>query len=104
MKQSINSSTFRGAFQSMRPDNFTDEGLDALFSYLEGYEEETGEEMELDVIALCCEFSELTLNEAMDYDACAETGCTTLEACMQSMQDCTMVIPVDDDTFIIQDF
>lgn len=29
-----------------------------MFDYLEQYEADTGEEIKLDVIALCCEFSE----------------------------------------------
>jgi len=29
-----------------------------LFDYLEEYEESTGEEIELDVVALCCEYYE----------------------------------------------
>ena len=37
---------------------FSDIGLTALFDYFTEYEDSTGEEMELDVIAICCEFSE----------------------------------------------
>ena len=58
MKQSISVYDFIDEFQSMRPDNFSYEGLEALFDFLEEYEDEAGEEMELDVIALCYEFSE----------------------------------------------
>jgi len=58
MKQSVNFSQFCDAFQAIRPGNFSYAGLCALFDYLEDYEESTGEELELDVIALCCEFSE----------------------------------------------
>lgn len=58
MKTTVNFSEFRGLFQQIRPDNFSYEGLRHLFSYLEQYEEDTGEEMELDVIAICCDFSE----------------------------------------------
>ena len=38
--------------------NFTYEGKRALFDYLENLEEDTGTEIELDTIALCCEYSE----------------------------------------------
>ncbi len=55
MKQTINVWDFRDAFQKMgRGDQFSYAGLGALFDYLE----EGGEDVELDVIALCCEFSE----------------------------------------------
>lgn len=59
MYQNINWHNFQDAFQSIRPNNFSYEGLRALFDYLEQLEEDTGEEIELDVIALCCEYSEI---------------------------------------------
>lgn len=39
-------------------DNFTYQGLGILFEYLEELSEETGENIELDVIALCCDYTE----------------------------------------------
>jgi hypothetical protein len=64
MKQTINFYTFRDAFRAIRPDNFSAEGLSVLFDHLEQYEEDCGQELELDVIAFCCEYSEHTLEEA----------------------------------------
>ena len=59
MKQTVNSSDFVDAFRTHnRMDQFSYEGLKALFEYLEQYEEDTGEETELDVIAICYDFSE----------------------------------------------
>ena len=58
MKQSINEYDFRDAFTKLRPNNFTYDGLTALYNYLEDLEQDTGQEVELDVIALCCDFSE----------------------------------------------
>jgi len=58
MKTTVNFSEFRDSFQQIRPDNFSYDGLRHLFSWLEQYEEDTGEEVELDVIAICCDFSE----------------------------------------------
>ena len=58
MKQSINEYDFRNAFIQLRPDNFTYEGLTALYNHLEDLEQDTGQEIELDVIALCGDFSE----------------------------------------------
>lgn len=60
MKQTINQYEFRRAFEECRPDSFSYEGLGALFEYLEQWEQDTGEELELDVIAICCDFSEDT--------------------------------------------
>ena len=68
MKQTIGFYEFREAFRSLRPDNFSYEGMQALFDYLEQIEEDTGEEIELDVIALCCDYSEASWEEiARDY-------------------------------------
>lgn len=59
MKQSINAYQFERAFVNMgRRDQFSYAGLNALFEHLEQYEEDSGQELELDVIALCCDFSE----------------------------------------------
>lgn len=49
--------------------NFTYKGLRALFEYLENLSEDIGENIKLDVITLCCEYSEYKdlnkyLNEA----------------------------------------
>jgi hypothetical protein len=64
MYQEINEYTFRDAFKRMERDNqFSYEGLGILFNELEQYEVDTGENMELDVIALCCDYSEMTAEE-----------------------------------------
>lgn len=69
MKQTIGLSQFTDAFMSIRPDNFTYEGLVLLFDWIEQQERETGQEQELDVIALCCDFEELTIEEIIrQYD------------------------------------
>lgn len=70
MKQSVNFSDFCDAFrQAGRDDSFSYEGKRVLFEYLEQYEEDSGIELELDVIALCCEYSEMTVDEVIaSYD------------------------------------
>jgi len=98
MKQSVNLYTFRRAFETLRPDNFSYAGQAALFDYLEEYEESTGEELELDVIALCCDFSEYENLEAFQkaYSKDYET--------IEDIEQATTVIRIDDDSFIVQDF
>jgi hypothetical protein len=67
MYQTINEYQFRDAFHSCgRGKQFSYEGLTILFEGLEQYEVDTGEEVELDVIALCCDFSELSESEIKD--------------------------------------
>lgn len=71
MKQTIYLNTFVDAFERFgREDQFSFDGLVALFNYLEELEEATGEEIELDVIALCVEFTEYESMEDLmeEYD------------------------------------
>ena len=70
MKQTVNLHDFRDAFYRMgRKDQFSYEGLEVLFDYLDELEQEIGEETELDVIALCCDYAESTIDELIsDYD------------------------------------
>ena len=70
MKQSINRYHFTEAFRTYdRYDQFGYEALDVLFDYLESYEDDCGVEIELDVIALCCDYSHDTVADiASSYD------------------------------------
>lgn len=64
MYQTVNFHDFQAAFSNMnRGENFSYEGLEALFQYLEFLEEDTGQQTELDVIALCCEYMEIEDDE-----------------------------------------
>lgn len=68
--QTLNVYQFRDAFmQSSRKDQFSYEALTAIFEYLEEYSDSTGEPVELDIVAICCEWSEMTWQEvAQCYD------------------------------------
>jgi hypothetical protein len=63
MYQSINHfSEFHNAFvECNRGNQFSREGFKLLFDYLEEYEESTGESIELDPIAICCDYVEDTI-------------------------------------------
>jgi hypothetical protein len=59
MKTTVNLSDFRDAFHRMgRNTQFSYEALEIIYNYLEEMEEDTGEEWELDVISVCCDFEE----------------------------------------------
>lgn len=59
MKQTVYLEDFRDAFNRMdRGNQFSYEALGLIFDYLEQYEQDTGDEVELDVIAICCDFNE----------------------------------------------
>jgi len=70
MYQIINFTEFCNAFRDMDRDNqFSLEGKRALFDYIERYEDETGESLELDVIELCSYYTEASYEEiAETYD------------------------------------
>lgn len=60
-------SQFRDAFRAMgRHGNFSYEGIEILFEYLEELSDSIGEPIELDVIALCCEYSEDSIEDIID--------------------------------------
>ena len=107
MKQTINFSQFIDAFRDHnRLDNFTYDGLEALFDYLEELGDDCGTEVELDVIALCCEFSEYnTALEAVEQQGSDEVDVAELQEAQafDYLQDHTSVITFDGGV-IIQDF
>lgn len=78
MKTTVTLHDFREAFRTMgRNDQFTHEGLEVLFEFLEDMERDTGEETELDVVALCCDFYESSPQEVaesygVDLSECAD--------------------------------
>ena len=98
MIEVVTESQFIERFRKIRPTNFTYEGLQALFEYLEQLEGDTGEEIEFDVIGLCCEFSQYdNLKEFQDdYGKGYE--------CIEDIENETMVVPVDEESFIIRQF
>lgn len=108
MKQTVNFSTFQTAFESIRPDNFTYEGLTALFNWIEQQEQDTGEEQELDVIALCCDFTESTYEEVMnDYNLADEEFLNDEDrpqAVIDYLNDETMIIGYNDNTIVYLNF
>lgn len=76
MKQTIGFSQFCDAFRDAgRNNHFSYEGKQTLFDWLEMFEEETGQEMELDVIALCCEFVEADWQVIADNYNIEMPGC-----------------------------
>ena len=62
MKQTISKSDFRDMFVRFnRVDNFSYEGLGALYDHLE----EIDEDYDLDVIGLCCEYAEDSIENVL---------------------------------------
>lgn len=134
MKKTIYKNEFIDTMRDIRPDNFSYDGLVALFDYLEEIEDSCGEEMEFDPIALCCDFTEydildwireqftddeidevidllvddyedfMVLSEPFESIDDLEYDMVDYEAVRDYIEYRTQFIPVNDETFIIQDY
>jgi len=99
MVQTITKSDFTTAFHRMgRGEQFTYEGLNALYDYLEDLGDDIGEPIELDVIAFCCEYAEYESLEEFQEDYSEDYQ--SIEEIEQS----TTVIMIDDSSFIVRQF
>lgn len=127
MIKTVNFSDFCDEFSKTETykNNFSYEGKRALFDYLERLEEDTSNPIELDIVALCCEYSEYeSAYEAMkqyqpeDMPIAEDTGVdengrgqdlTEIQEAEEAMalewlEDRTQVIPVEGGRIIILDF
>ena len=93
MKTNVTLSDFRAAFIKKDRDSFSYEGYEALYNFLN----DNDEDMELDVIAIDCEFCEYANFEALQADY------NSIES-MDDLNDNTIVIMIDKKSFIIQSF
>ena len=86
-------SDFCNAFLDMDRDNqFSYAGKRALFDYLEAYEEDTGASLELDVIALCCDYTEATYDEIAEmYNIEADDEDDIEDAVRAHLEDRTVI-------------
>lgn len=100
MFQSVNFSTFCEAFRNLdRQDQFTYSGKRVLFDYIEELESSTGMALELDVIALCCEYVESTVEEIIrDYSLDPDT---TEGQVINWLQENTSICGVTDSVTIV---
>jgi len=100
MKQYISKYHFTNWFLSSDTykNNFSYEGLNSLFDYLEELEEDMGKEMEFDPVAICCEYSEYeNLEEIKNNYDCIEN--------YEDLENNTSIIKIENtDRLIIQDF
>jgi hypothetical protein len=99
MIQTINEYQFADAFEKAnRGNQFSYDGLRALYDEFDKFEDSSGEQIELDVVAICCEYNEYdSLKDFQedygdDYQSIDEIG------------QATTVIMIDDTSFIIQAF
>ncbi len=95
MKQTVNKNDFMHAFHAYnRYEQFGYDALTVLFDYYEELESDIGEELELDVIAICCDWSVYTAEEIQqewDID-------------VDELRDNTIVLDVGDGRFLVHGF
>ena len=99
MIQTISVYDFRDAFKRCgRGDQFSYEGLELIFDYIEEYEGSTGEQVELDVIGICCEWCEQSPEDiavAYNLEICVSPE-NTLQNVLEYLHDETQVAGVTD--------
>ena len=113
MKKTVSEYEFYDAFRKIRPDNFSANGLRLLWQYFEDYEKDTGDEIELDVIAICCEYSEAHITEIadnygieIDTDGLDEDEVQErlYEGVRDYLQEHTTIVGESGETFVYADF
>lgn len=90
----VTKSIFHEAFQSTRPEQFSYAGLTTLYEYLTDIGEDN--DCELDVIAICCDFSQ--------YGSIEEVLQAYRLENREELEESTTVLECTDGTIIIQNF
>ena len=97
MYKTVSFYNFVDEFATMsRVQAFSHEGKKALFEYLEQLEDDIGESIELDVVALCCDFSEYESKKELlqEYD----------KESIEELEEYTIVFKTEKNSYIIQNF
>ena len=95
----VTESMFHDAFaRAGRATQFSYAGRRALYNYLTELEDDLGTPIELDVIGMCCEYTEATPEET------AESYSVEEDEVLEFLQRHTTVIETGEDTIIYQEF
>jgi hypothetical protein len=105
MKKTINQSQFIDEFHMVgRGKQFSFDALELLYDFLEEY----NPDMELDVVAICCEFEESTIEEIAENYSIPIAGLTSRgkkEAIFEFLDNHTIVVgETDKGTIVYQQF
>lgn len=134
MKDTVYELDFINRMMDIRPDNFSYDGLIALFEYFEQLEEDSNIEIEFDPIAICCDFTEYDVldwlrqqftddeidevidllvddyedlmidDEPLELIEDVEYDMVDYEKVKDYLEYRTQFIPLNDDNFIIQNY
>ena len=110
--QTLTKSSFIDAFKhSSRKDQFSYEALEAIFEYMEEYSANTGESIELDIVAICCEWSESHWSDiARDYSidlndfADDEDDDERIQAVYETISEQTTMLDLGNGNFVFVQF
>jgi len=110
--QTLSKHSFMDAFkQSSRKDQFSYQALSAIFEYLEDYSDSTGEPVELDIVGICCEWSEAHWSDiAREYSidlndfAEDEDNDSRIEAVLQFLWDNTHAVQLSAGNIVYTQF
>jgi len=89
---------FIDEFKKIRPDNFSHEGLHALFEYFEDLSHDIGQPIEFDPIAICCDYREYESFKQLQEDY------PNIEDFDQLFDATTVISLAESDGFIIHQF
>ena len=109
MKQTVNFSDFVDAFRAYdRYDQFGYQALMVIFEYLEEMENSTGQELELDVVAICCDYATdnweaIAENYSIDLDGLDDEE-EKQEAVIEYLNENTIVLGQTDCEIVYQAF
>lgn len=107
MKTTVYRNEFHNYFNSSDTykNQFSYEALDIIFDYIEEYEASTGDAVEFDLVSICCDFAESTLEEIIsNYRLDIEDDGNQLNNVLDYLHDHTQVCgsyELNGDTFII---
>ncbi|GHU80108.1 hypothetical protein AGMMS49992_32810 [Clostridia bacterium] len=116
MKETVDRSLFHSRFHDYgRDDQFSGAGLDALYEYLTDLEEDCGQEIELDVVGLCCDYTEFTSDELIeeygylvpDEYSLGDDYMDYYEKLLEELRDRTLIIGFDNgdkQSYLVQIF
>lgn len=105
VKQTISLSSIQDLFKAYgRGDNFSYEGLQAIMDYLE--DSSIDEIVDLDVIAICCEFTEAHADDIIEdysnlFSADSYEG---YDEFIQELQDYTFAVKLDNGNILYANF
>ena len=99
MMYTVTEDNFRNTFlMSDYKNNFSYDGLTALYDYFSELEAGTGQTIEFDLVGIACEYSELTIEELRDKYSIDKDV-------IEYLQENTIVIEIENsDSVIIQDY